>query len=359
MDAILDEPAAATKPDARSLLDWYEHNARRLPWRVGPSERRNGGRADPYRVWLSEIMLQQTTVKAVVPYFADFTSRWPTLETLAKARDEDVMAAWAGLGYYSRARNLLACARTLQEEHGGVFPDDAKALRALPGIGAYTSAAIAAIAFDEPAAVVDGNVERVVARLFAIETPLPKARAEITRHLSALVPNHRPGEFAEATMDLGATICTPRRPACALCPWREPCLARALRRQDEFPVKAAKKARRRRYGNAFVALRSDGAVLLRRRPMHGLLGGMAEVPGSAWSDTPPDPADAEPLKADWRMVGNVRHGFTHLDLTLAVLRAELPSDAPAPEGFWWAKPDEAGLPTLFRKVVATATGTSE
>ena len=349
--------AAADSPNAADLLGWYERHARVLPWRIGPAERALGVRPDPYRVWLSEIMLQQTTVKAVAPYFRRFLERWPTVTHLAAAGDHDVMAAWAGLGYYSRARNLIACARTVSARPGARFPATAAELARLPGIGAYTSAAIAAIAFDEPVAVVDGNVERVVARLFAIDTPLPAAKAVIRDKLQPLVPRDRPGEFAEALMDLGATICTPRKPACALCPFVQPCLARREGRQAELPAKAERRERPTRYGVAFVARRSDGAILLRRRPPEGLLGGMSEVPGGEWREAGPGPA-AEPVAAEWRaLAAPVEHGFTHFALKLAVHRAEVGADAVTPAGHWWAPARtlaEEALPNVMRKVIEAA-----
>lgn len=344
-------------PAAAALLSWYERHGRTLPWRVGPQARRAGARPDPYRVWLSEVMLQQTTVTAVIPYFHRFLARWPDVASLAAAPEAAVMAAWAGLGYYSRARNLVAAARQVTAEHGGRFPSRSADLVRLPGIGAYTSAAIAAIAFGEKVPVVDGNVERVASRFFAVETPPPAAKAAIAARLAPLVPADRPGEFAEALMDLGATICTPQRPACALCPWTEGCAARAAGRQGEFPVKAAKKARPLRRGSAFVALRTDGAVLLRRRPPSGLLGGMAEVPGSDWREGEPAPF-APPLAGDWRTLpGEVAHGFTHFRLLLTVMRAEVGAATPAPAGCWWAPLAglaAEGLPTVMRKAVAAA-----
>jgi A/G-specific adenine glycosylase len=270
----------APRVEARSadLLAWYDRQRRVLPWRAAPGER-----PDPYRVWLSEIMLQQTTIKAVVPYFARFTARWPDVHALAAAPLGDVLKLWAGLGYYARARHLHACAKTVVERHGGYFPQSEAALAALPGIGPYTAAAIAAIAFDAPAAAVDGNVERVVARLFTIEEELPAAKSEVRRLTQALVPAERAGDFAQALMDLGATICTPKTPACALCPWMRACAARRRGDPESFPVKAPKKQGRLRRGAAFVLLRSDGFVLLRTRPPTGLLGGMSEVPTSRWA----------------------------------------------------------------------------
>lgn len=343
------------KPDPHDLLVWYDRHRRDLPWRARP-----GVAAGAYRVWLSEIMLQQTTVQAVKPYFLAFLDRFPTVEALAAAPVEDVMQAWAGLGYYSRARNLHACAKAVVTDHGGVFPRSEAALLKLPGIGAYTAAAVAAIAFNEPAAAVDGNVERVITRLHAIEEPLPKAKADVRGRTLALVPPDRPGDFAQALMDLGATICTPKRPACAICPWMTPCAARALGLQETFPRKVAKRSGELRRGAAFVAVRPDGAVLLRTRPPEGLLGGMAEPPGSAWSS---DYALAHaildaPLEARWqRLPGIVRHVFTHFPLELTVFHARVPATIDTPEGMrWTARADLAGeaLPTLMRKVLAHA-----
>jgi A/G-specific adenine glycosylase len=339
------------------LLAWYERHARVLPWRIGPAARRHGERPDAYRVWLSEIMLQQTSVKTVLPYFQAFNSRWPDVTALVAAKDDAVMAAWAGLGYYSRARNLIACARQIRDHHDGRFPDKAADLAKLPGIGAYTSAAIAAIAFDEPAAVVDGNVERVVARYFAIETPLPAAKTDIRAQLAPLVPCIRAGEFAEAMMDLGATICTPRKPACSLCPLADGCRASRGGRQREFPVRPARKPRPTRYGAAYVAIREDGAVLLRKRPPAGLLGGMAEVPGTVWKELHPSKG-AAPLAGEWKTAAkSVEHTFTHFHLVLNVRQARFAMTAAAPDGAWWspadALPHEA-LPSVMKKAIEAA-----
>ena len=349
VDAIEESPAAR-------LLNWYERHARVLPWRVGPRERRLGLRPDPYRVWLSEVMLQQTTVKAVAPYFTRFVQRWPEVRALAAADERDVMAAWAGLGYYSRARSLIACARTVAASDGARFPPSVAELKKLPGIGAYASAAIAALAFNEPVAVVDGNVERVISRLFAIDAPMPAGKAVVREKLQPLVPVDRPGEFAEALMDLGATICTPRKPACVLCPWSNACRARIDGRQLEFPVTAPKPARPSRYGVAYIARRADGAILLRRRPPRGLLGGMCEVPGSTWGESPGD--EAAPVRADWRdLAAPVRHVFTHFALTLSIRRADVGPGVPAPPGHWWAPAaslaDEA-LPSVMKKAIEAA-----
>src|SRR6202008_4152961 len=265
-------------PQAAALLAWYDRHRRPLPWRAPP-----GARADPYRVWLSEIMLQQTTVKAVAPYYTRFVSRWPTVDALAAAGLDDVLRAWAGLGYYARARNLHACAKAIVEQHGGRFPRDLDALRALPGIGDYTAAAIAAIAFDFPAVPVDGNVERVVSRIFAVEDALPAAKPAIKELAASLLPPRRAGDFAHALMDFGAPIVSPKRPACALCPWNDSCLANERGDQEMFPRKAPKREGRLRRGAAFGVLRADGRVLLRRRPDKGLLASMMEVPGSTWA----------------------------------------------------------------------------
>ncbi|MCW4113529.1 A/G-specific adenine glycosylase [Aurantimonas sp. MSK8Z-1] len=339
-----------------TLLDWYGRHGRALPWRMPPGA--DAPPPDPYRVWLSEIMLQQTTVAAVKPYYERFVNAWPTVADLAAAEPAAVMSAWAGLGYYARARNMLACAKAVVGEHGGRFPPNAAMLRELPGIGDYTSAAVAAIAFGEAVAVVDGNVERVVTRLFAIEAPLPGARASIRRHVAALVPPDRAGDFAQATMDLGATICTPKSPACVICPVAAPCAARAEGRQTLFPVKPQRARKPLRRGAAFVALRPhDGAIWLRRRPEGGLLGGMSEPPTTGWSARADGAVDASeaPVAAAWASIGSVSHGFTHFDLELTVWRAEVAADPPG-EG-WWSPPAalaHEALPTLMRKVVRLA-----
>lgn len=316
------------------LLDWYDAHARSLPWRTPPG----GTGADPYRVWLSEIMLQQTTVAAVIPYFDRFTGRWPTVQALAAAQDTEVMTAWAGLGYYARARNLLACARAVVREHGGRFPIGEAALRALPGIGGYTAAAVAAIAQGEHAVVVDGNVERVVARLFAIADPLPGARRALADAAALMTPAHRSGDYAQAMMDLGATICRPRAPLCLVCPLSAACQARAKGNPESYPRKVAKPPRPSRTASAYV-LQHGGDVYLERRPARGLLGGMTGFPVEP------------PAAADWRAAGRVAHVFTHFGLTLDIFHAA--ADA-RPEGLWWPVADiaGAGLPTLYRKVAA-------
>jgi A/G-specific adenine glycosylase len=336
--------------EAGDLLRWYDSHARDLPWRVSPAARAVGMRPDPYRIWLSEVMLQQTTVAAVRAYYHRFTTLWPTVDALAAARDSDVMGEWAGLGYYARARNLLKCARVVANDHDGVFPTTREALMRLPGIGPYTAAAIAAIAFDRPEVVVDGNVERVIARLFNIHTPLPAAKPELTRAAAALTPEDRPGDYAQGVMDLGATICTPKSPACGICPWMGSCAARAAGTARDLPRKTPKKAKPTRYGYAYVARRADGAYLLEDRPAKGLLGGMLGWPGSDWNDAP---APAPPVAADWRMVeAEARHTFTHFHLRLRVLVAEVSVDASPDTGRFHPvhafRP--AHLPTVMRKV---------
>ncbi|GGB28627.1 A/G-specific adenine glycosylase [Sphingomonas metalli] len=384
------------------LLHWYDANARILPWRARPCEA-----ADPYRVWLSEVMLQQTTVAAVTPRFREWTARWPTIDALAAATDAEIMAAWAGLGYYARARNLVKAARAVAHDHGGRFPATEAGLRALPGLGAYTAAAVAAIAFGERAVVVDANVERVVARLFAIDTPLPAARPAIRAAADTITPDVRAGDFAQAMMDLGATICTPRRPRCLLCPLREDCRAFAAGDPERLPVKAAKKARPQRHGTIFwlerpvdipsptspgvsararqsshhpglvpgstvpqtrqpepmrvggcrdepgmtaLVSREDQAreIWLVRRPPRGLLGGMRALPTGPWVEAAPALDDA-PADTEWRVLPEtVAHGFTHFDLTLALAVGR---GVPHGEGEWWPLADleAAGLPTLFAK----------
>jgi A/G-specific adenine glycosylase len=335
-----------------ALLAWYDRHRRILPWRAAP-----GQQAAPYVVWLSEIMLQQTTVKAVKPYFEAFLRRWPNVAALAEAPIEALMLQWAGLGYYSRARSLHACAKVIVSEHGGEFPQSETSLRALPGIGPYTAAAIAAIAFGERAAAVDGNVERVVARLYAIDEPLPAAKPLLRAKASLLVPPDRPGDFAQAMMDLGATTCTPRRPACGLCPLRPCCLAAARAAPEDWPRKSPKAQRPQRYGVAFF-LRCGDAVLLRTRPPHGLLGGMTEVPNTI-STQPRDPKMAlreAPLIADYcRLATPVAHVFTHFSLSLDIFVADVAEGTEAPAGCRWVgQPhlDTEALPSLMRKIVA-------
>ncbi len=326
---------------AATLLEWYDLHGRDLPWRV------KGALADPYRVWLSEVMLQQTTVAAVKAYYARFTHLWPDVHALAAAEDEAVMAEWAGLGYYARARNLLACARAVVARHDGRFPANLEALRALPGIGPYTAAAVASIAFGLPEVVVDGNVERVMSRVFAIQDPLPDSKPLLTEAAASLTPSVRAGDYAQAVMDLGATICTPRSPACGICPWVQGCQARAQGIAAELPRKKAKPEKPTRQGVVWIGHRTDGAILLERREGRGLLGGTLGFPGTGW-----DGSDAPaPAEADWQAAGEVRHTFTHFHLDLTVLCAALPQDTQPSRGEFHGpnafSPQD--LPTLMRK----------
>ncbi len=334
------------------LLAWYDRHRRDLPWRAKPGEA-----PDPYHVWLSEIMLQQTTVATVGSYYRKFLGAWPTVEALAAAPREEVLKAWAGLGYYARARNLHACAKVVAEELGGHFPDTEEGLRALPGIGPYTAGAIAAIAFDRRAAAVDGNVERVMARLYAIATPLPDAKPEIRAKTLALVPDRRAGDFAQALMDLGATICTPKRLNCMICPWTEDCAGRRAGIAGELPRKKAKAERPRRKGVAFWVERADGAVLLRERPDKGLLGGMMEIPSTEWAASVARPESQAPLTANWIKTGKrIEHTFTHFHLELDIWSARLPAgaDVADPSARWVQRNtlDSEALPSVMRKIVA-------
>ncbi|MBR0975203.1 MULTISPECIES: A/G-specific adenine glycosylase [Bradyrhizobium] len=351
------QPGSTARPQA--LLQWYDRHRRRLPWRAAPGEA-----SDAYRVWLSEIMLQQTTVKAVGPYFEKFVARWPDVAALGRASQDDVLRMWAGLGYYSRARNLYACAVAVTREHGGVFPDTEEGLRALPGIGPYTAAAIAAIAFDRRTMPVDGNIERVVSRLFAVEEELPQAKPRIQQLAATLLGDSRAGDSAQALMDLGASICTPKKPACSLCPLNEDCTALAQGTQETFPRKAPKKSGTLRRGAAFVVTRGD-ELLVRSRPEKGLLGGMTEVPGSDWlagQDDARAKRQAPALKglSRWqRKVGVVTHVFTHFPLELVVYRARAEARTRAPEGMRWvpvATLAGEALPNVMRKVIAHALG---
>jgi A/G-specific adenine glycosylase len=351
------------------LLEWYDRHRRRLPWRPLP-----GVAADPYRVWLSEIMLQQTGVKTVAPYFLKFLARWPDVDALGRASLDDVLRMWAGLGYYSRARNLYACAVAVAHDHGGVFPDTEQGLRALPGIGPYTAAAIAAIAFGRRTMPVDGNIERVVSRLFAVEDPLPQAKPLIQQLATTLLAGDeksragdaksRSGDSAQALMDLGASICTPKKPACALCPLNDDCLGRARGDQETFPRKALKKTGALRRGAAFVVTRGD-ELLVRTRPEKGLLGGMTEVPGSHWLAAQDDETalkQSPMLKgiARWhRKTGVVTHVFTHFPLELVVYTVNVPARTGAPEGMRWVPISTLGdeaLPNVMRKVISHGLG---
>ena len=346
------------RPRPADLLQWYDRHRRVLPWRA-----RAGERPDPYRVWLSEVMLQQTTARAVAPYYARFLERFPTVAQLAAAPLDDVLKLWAGLGYYARARNLHACARAVIERHDGRFPDTEQALLTLPGIGAYTAAAIAAIAFDRHASPVDGNIERVIARLFAVEDELPGAKPRVRALAVLLTPQLRAGDFAQAMMDLGATICTPKRPACAICPWVHACAARARGDQESFPRKQPKRTGELRRGAAFVALRADGRILLRTRAAAGLLGGMTEVPTTEWAQDFDDLTalrDAPSMKVEWRRVpGTVTHTFTHFPLELVVYAAQVPARTRAPRGMRWVALNElpeTALPSVMRKVISHHIG---
>ena len=324
-----------------ALLDWYDAHGRSLVWRAPPGS----PPLDPYRVWLSEVMLQQTTTPHATPYFRAFTARWPTVTDLASAEDSDVMAAWAGLGYYARARNLLACARAVANGHGGIFPDTEAGLLALPGVGAYTAAAVAAIAFGRPANVVDGNVERVMARLFAVEAPLPAAKPELKRLAATLIADDRPGDWPQALMDLGATVCRPGKPLCEACPLTPWCAGYLSGHPERWPLRTRKADRPHRTGVVWVLRDDRGRVALVRRPDNGLLGGMTGLPTSEWSVSQ---ADAEPpTVADWREAGAIEHVFTHFSLTLTVRVAEGEGD------FLWTDPEEAlrSLPTVFRKAL--------
>ena len=344
--------AGAKASASEALLTWYDGNRRDLPWRAKPGEA-----SDPYRVWLSEIMLQQTTVAAVAPYFRAFLVRWPDVKALAAASQDEVLGAWAGLGYYSRARNLHRAARVVAGELGGSFPQTSEALRKLPGVGAYTAAAIAAIAFGEPVAAMDANAMRVIARLFAVDEPLPKAKAKLAALAAPLVPHARPGDFAQGLMDLGSGICLPKRPLCRNCPLATHCQARRLGLAETLPRKAAQRARPLKRGAAFLALDSRGAIYLVRRPEKGLLGAMLQPPLGEWRGHFPDRDTAlaeAPFSGGWcRKPGFVRHGFTHFELELEVYVANFRA-RPNGEGMWLAPKelDSAALPTVMRKVIA-------
>jgi A/G-specific adenine glycosylase len=343
--------------DAAALLKWYDKNARQLPWRTSPQDRAAGVNPNPYFVWLSEIMLQQTTVPTVGKYFAAFTSRWPRVQDLAAADRDDVLKEWAGLGYYARARNLHACANKVVDEFGGTFPTNAEALQTLPGIGPYTSAAIAAICFDEQVAVVDGNVDRVAARFTALAEPVREAKPFIRSFIQQSVPK-RAGDFAQSLMDLGATICAPKRANCLICPISKNCLGTKTSDPTNFPVMPPKKQKPIRVGHAYVVENDKGEIWLQQRPEKGLLAAMTEVPGSEWHKVETlleRPAPTHPLDTHWIECGNVDHIFTHFALNVTVWKANT-SQPPASNGWWAKKADLNGeaLPTVFKKILAAA-----
>ena len=335
---------------AQHLLNWYDNNARTLPWRVSPRERLSGLKPDAYRVWLSEIMLQQTTVAAVTGYFERFVDRWPTISELAKASDAEVMSEWAGLGYYARARNLLKCARILDADFDGKFPQDHAVLLKLPGIGPYTAAAISAIAFDKMYTVVDTNVERVMSRLFEVHNPLPNAKKELVELAASLTPKTRTGDYAQAVMDLGATICKPKRPDCQVCPWQKDCAAKNSGNVAELPKKLSKKKKNTRYGIIYFVEREDGALLLETRPNSGLLGGMLCWPCSEWTRKP---IGNPPLEAKWKLLkGEVKHTFTHFHIRLAIQATVVGMNTKTNRGVFILSRDfyPSNLPTVMQKI---------
>jgi A/G-specific adenine glycosylase len=332
-----------------NLLKWYDMHARDMPWRVPPGDRKMGIVPNPYHIWLSEVMLQQTTVAAVKSYYRKFVEAWPTIGDLAVAQDADVLAAWAGLGYYARARNLLKCARVIAHEMNGVFPDTYGALLKLPGIGPYTAAALASIAFNQRAVVLDGNVERVMARLYRVEEPLPESKKALHWYADQLTPNERSGDYAQAVMDLGATICTPRSPNCGICPWMQNCEGRKMGDAATYPRKMPKKIKPVRQGVAFVAIRNNGAVLMERRPDKGLLGGMLGWPGTEWCEEVM--RGQPPMDGEWREAGDVRHTFTHFHLELSVFVAKNVEGDPSTGSFLSKEIfSPSNLPTVMRKV---------
>jgi A/G-specific adenine glycosylase len=352
-DGTVEIKKNSTGAAASALLRWYERHARDLPWRLGPGTRKAGRRPDPYAVWLSEIMLQQTTVATVTPRYAEFLKRWPTVEDMAAAPLDDILGQWAGLGYYARARNLHKCAVDVAARGG--FPDTEEKLKELPGIGDYTAAAIAAIAFDRRAVVVDGNVERVVARLFAIKTPLPAAKPEIKKRASEIWPAKRSGDYAQALMDLGADICRPKNPSCLLCPISAACKAYARGAPEDFPKKAPKKVKRNRIGAVFALTNAKGEMLFERRPEQGLLGGMLGLPGTGWAkDLPGDVFTSAPAKVKWKRIGEITHTFTHFHLTLDVYAGAAPNGFRRNANQQWIAPSDAKLPTVMKKALDLA-----
>jgi A/G-specific adenine glycosylase len=351
MTADTDIPIGAMRS---ALLDWYDAEGRSLPWRLRPEDRAAGRIADPYAVWLSEIMLQQTTVPHATPYYFKFLEKWPTVHDLAGAGEDEVFAAWAGLGYYARARNLVACARAVSSA-GGEFPADEKDLLALPGIGPYTAAAIRAAAFDLPASVVDGNVERVITRLRAMPKPVKDSKPEIRKVAAALADPDRPGDYAQAIMDLGATVCTPRKPACGNCPWSRWCRANREGQPESYPVKAPKAAKPHKHAIGFAVYCGD-RIWLRKRPSKGLLGGMLEVPSTGWRLTSWAKWEVHehlPFEADWTVKSAVAHVFTHFSLDMTMWRAEAPDGWLPNAGQFYGVDDihEFALPSLMKKAV--------
>jgi A/G-specific adenine glycosylase len=360
---------------AQKLLKWYDVNHRELPWRTGPADIAKGIKPDPYHVWLSEIMLQQTVVETVKTYFAFFTRTWPTIHALAAADEEDILKAWAGLGYYSRARNLKKCAGLVVAQHEGKFPQSIQGLEVLPGIGRYTASAIMAIAFGKAEPVVDGNVERVFTRLFAIETPVIRAKAHLYQLVSGALSETRPGDFAQSCMDLGSAICTPRNPKCGLCPLSDICAGYASGQPQRFPIKLAKPLKPLRFGAAYIAVDSDGAVLLTKRNDKGLLAGMTGVPTTKWDSRQDGATDLSevPMAGDWQECGSIRHVFTHFELSLKVyrnavgMRPEVMCRARGDSAaamqtqlgneFWWSSPADLpneALPTVMKKAIEMA-----
>lgn len=341
---------------AKLLLDWYDKHHRVLPWRISPKEASQGIKPDPYKIWLSEVMLQQTTVEAVKAYFTKFIQKWPTVEDLAAASLDDVLKAWAGLGYYSRARNLKACADKVVNDFSGIFPSDIVSLKKLPGIGDYTSAAIAAIAFNQNEAVVDGNIERIISRLFCIAMPLPAAKPLIREKMALISPSNRPGDFAQAMMDLGASLCSPKRPSCFICPINQNCQALSQDDPELYPVKAPKKDKPIRQGAAFILLSKKGNIFLQKRQEKGLLAQMSEVPNYFAPDAAKHDLSQAPIKADWQYCGEATHIFTHFRLEMSVYIANNIVEHDFNTGWWVAIDDLHGeaLPTVMKKIITTA-----